>query len=116
MSVPMRSVRIPDDLWDAVKTLAAKRDVPIGHVVLEALRAITQGAQIQEHQARFEELAARFGQLHPASNEFHHLQGIVITARERNGRPKPHPLSAEMFSEQELDAIEVLLTSALEAP
>jgi len=34
---PIRSVRVPDELWDAVKQIAADRDETVTDVILRAL-------------------------------------------------------------------------------
>lgn len=43
--IPLRNIRIPDDVWIAAKERAEREDVPLSQVIRQFLRAYADGAK-----------------------------------------------------------------------
>lgn len=40
--VPLRTVRVPDELWDAAKAVAKERGVPVSVLIRDALERVVK--------------------------------------------------------------------------
>lgn len=100
----MRSLRVPDDVWEKTKELAAERGISLGQLVIEALQGLAEG---QDHDQRFGSIVSRLGTLTDLV-VYGRIKTLIAEIRIREGVAKG-PLQANYFNGKDFTMLESML-------